>query len=226
MMDQLAKDFLDSFIALEDLFKKSLNSERNLGFTQSVHVLSRTNPLIAQYREDLIQFSQLRNAIVHERVNHSEVIATPHPDIVKKIEKIKKQLIDPKKMSDVSFSKFTSITMDTTVENAVLKMKETGFKVLPVFKDGQCQGLLTAKSILVFVMNHMLEVDKALKNNINHVELENRYLSVSAKDTIAQCINTLTLNHDLVAVLVEDGHRYIGLLTHKDLGRLMALQGE
>lgn len=68
----------------------------NMGFSQMVRKLSNRPDLpIKKYENDLLQISQLRNAIVHEKIGENFVIAEPNQWLVNRIRKIEMDLLQP-----------------------------------------------------------------------------------------------------------------------------------
>ena len=60
--------------------------DRYVGFAQLVRRLARTDATIAQFADELLEYGDLRNAIVHDAVEPGRIIAEPHPDVVERME--------------------------------------------------------------------------------------------------------------------------------------------
>lgn len=71
-----------------------------------VKILRNSNSLVKRYSEDLLEFAELRNAIVHNKVELTHAIAEPHDSIVDKIETIQEELAHPKKLFPYSTRKY------------------------------------------------------------------------------------------------------------------------
>ena len=66
--------FLNSFSEIENYLQRYTNTFKHESFTNLVNKASRTNSIVKQYKADLLELKDLRNAIVHERYN-GQVIA-------------------------------------------------------------------------------------------------------------------------------------------------------
>src|SRR5699024_11877381 len=53
---------------------------------------------LKRYRDDLLEFAELRNAIVHNRIDTDYAIAEPHLSVVESIEAIEQEITEPKKV--------------------------------------------------------------------------------------------------------------------------------
>lgn len=95
--------FLSTFNELEKHFKNKLFRGSWKSFKQMLKEGSRNNPIIWQFKEELFEFTDLRNAIVHNRNHDYQVIAEPHDFVAKRFTFISNQIMNPKKVD--SFSK-------------------------------------------------------------------------------------------------------------------------
>ncbi len=90
-MGERADAFLSSFNRIEKWLNDQLDNPQNMGFNQMVRRLSNREELpVKTYENDLLQISQLRNAIVHEQIDDDFVIAEPNQWILDRIKKLKR----------------------------------------------------------------------------------------------------------------------------------------
>ena len=87
--------FLSTFNELEKHFKNTFFRGSWKSFKQMLKEGSRFNPIIKQFKEELFEFTDLRNAIVHNRSNDYKVIAEPHDFIVRQFVDIKNKIVNP-----------------------------------------------------------------------------------------------------------------------------------
>ena len=59
---------------------------------------SKKNAVVKRYENDLREFADLRNAIVHNSTNPAFTIAEPHDSTVEKIKMIEEEIIHPRKV--------------------------------------------------------------------------------------------------------------------------------
>ena len=100
-----ADTFLASFNRIEKWLRAKLDSPSSMGFSQMVRLVSKKGHVsVKKYEEDLYQFAQLRNAIVHDKVLPEFVIAEPNDWAVLRIQEIEQALLKPKTIGQL-FSK-------------------------------------------------------------------------------------------------------------------------
>lgn len=78
-----ASQFLSMFNQVEDHLRKLHGGERVLGFKVLVRELSKSNSMVLSFKDDLTDFADLRNAIVHRSTD--KPIAEPYPETLDRI---------------------------------------------------------------------------------------------------------------------------------------------
>ena len=97
-MKDNATRFIEAYSIIESHLKDIVNSDTYLKFFQLVNEVSKTNEIIASNKKELIEYSQLRNAIIHQRGSYDEIIAQPVDSVVNNIEYIANALRRDKKI--------------------------------------------------------------------------------------------------------------------------------
>ena len=139
-----SKRFIDTFVHIEMFLKKQLNKQSD-GFTHMIHQSAKTNSTIKHYLLDLIEYAQLRNAIIHNRSENNELIAEPHIDVVEKIEKIYQELINPKTIMDLNLkAAFTSHPDESATKLAKIQEKNN-YSIVPIYEDDKYIGIVHSK---------------------------------------------------------------------------------
>ena len=84
----------DRFIVAYNRIEKVLAEKADVNgyfpFYRLIDKVKITNSVVRKYEDDLREFGDLRNAIVHDRTGIDYVIAEPHDDIVERIELIER----------------------------------------------------------------------------------------------------------------------------------------
>ncbi|WP_253291319.1 hypothetical protein [Virgibacillus proomii] len=70
--------FLTSFNRIEKMLRDLLINKKDASFSKAVKILKNSNALIKEYSDDLLEFAELRNAIVHNKIDMTYAIAEPH----------------------------------------------------------------------------------------------------------------------------------------------------
>ena len=88
--------FLAAFTLIEQTLRRKWGEASGReSVRRMVDVLSKTDPAVRRFKDDLEEFSELRNAIVHERISPEYLIAVPLAPAVERIEAIAKALSEP-----------------------------------------------------------------------------------------------------------------------------------
>ncbi|MGX4670248.1 CBS domain-containing protein [Cerasibacillus sp. JNUCC 74] len=139
--------FLTSFNRIEKMLRDLLINKKDASFSKAVKILKNSNALIKQYSDDLLEFAELRNAIVHNKIDMTYAIAEPHDEIVEKIETIEKELSEPKYVIP-TFQKYVYCFQNTDELSKPLKViHEKKLSKFPIYEGKTYQGLLTQKGI-------------------------------------------------------------------------------
>lgn len=151
-----AEEFLVAFISVEKRLRAWLDPDRTMSFSTLVDAAARQRPAVRRYRDDLKEFAQLRNAIVHEP-GGGHPIADPYPESVQALRRIAALLERPPPLLDVAGAgagpggRVETSETDEPVGVAAMRMYAGGFSQLPVYADGRFEGLLTAETVMRWV---------------------------------------------------------------------------
>ncbi|MFV0557143.1 MAG: hypothetical protein ACK5MW_00630 [Enterococcus sp.] len=107
-----------------------------MGFSELVRRASKHQELgVVNVADDLLQMSQLRNAIIHKKISEDFVIAKPNDWALQHIHQIEQQLITPEKV----IPRFQIFRENTTLE-AVLITKQG-------HTDGNLMGIIRPRDL-------------------------------------------------------------------------------
>ncbi|GMA47169.1 CBS domain-containing protein [Tetragenococcus muriaticus] len=147
-MGERADTFLSCFNRIEKWMNDQLGNPQNMGFSQMVRRLSNREELpIKSYENDLLQISQLRNAIVHEQIGEDFVIAEPNQWIVGRIQKIESDLIQPETVIPRFAKNVTGFEQDIPIIELLKIVAARRYSQFPLYKKGDFQGLITLKAL-------------------------------------------------------------------------------
>jgi CBS domain-containing protein len=134
--------FLWAFNELHERLARLAGEDRRTPFVRLVDLLSARDRVVRRYADDLKEFADLRNAIVHERLDE-RVIAEPNDWAVAQIERIRSLVVDPPRVIALFRRRVTSLSAEQSVADAVAAMYEGGFSQVPVYSGRDFAGLLT-----------------------------------------------------------------------------------
>jgi CBS domain-containing protein len=139
--------FLNAFNKIEKQLRRTAHARPWIPFAQLVSRASRDLPEVRRFREDLKEFADLRNAIVHDRM-HDEVIAEPNTWAVERIAMIADLLTAPPSVIPLFAKKVFTVSADYSLADAVKLMKKHEFSKLPVLdRQKGYAGLMTANAV-------------------------------------------------------------------------------
>ncbi|WHX24836.1 CBS domain-containing protein [Virgibacillus halodenitrificans] len=142
-----SEKFLTAFNRIEKELRSMMINKKDLGFSKMVKILRNSNSLVKRYSEDLLEFAELRNAIVHNKVELTHAIAEPHDSIVDKIETIQEELAHPKKVIPLFNKKVHYFDEQDSLADMLHIIHEKGHTKFPVYANQTFMGLLTQKGI-------------------------------------------------------------------------------
>jgi predicted transcriptional regulator len=142
-----AERFLNAYSAIEHEMERILNLKEHRRFFELVDKSARVNPVIERYRFDLKEYSELRNAIVHDR-SGGEIIAVPTKETVEHIERIAGLLLEPPRVAPLFLKEVLRLSADYPVARAIREFSRNSYTQAPVYDDGRMIGLLTSNMIV------------------------------------------------------------------------------
>ncbi|MBE7075423.1 MAG: hypothetical protein E7376_05545 [Clostridiales bacterium] len=205
-----AKRFIDAFNQIDYALRTQHNFKRSMGFSDMIRRAVSINHIVRKYEDDLITYSRLRNAIVHNS-NPDELIAEPHADIVEKIENLAHLITTPPRAVDVLEEKevFT-VNYNVSIKNVIMKISSTKYSNIPVYKNGELIGVANGQKILNvlgtkmaegnncedYVNNHTIEEIATMPNEIKY------YTVMHANVTVDQVLFEFLANRKLLAIIL------------------------
>jgi predicted transcriptional regulator len=229
-MGEAADIFLSSFNRIEKWLKNELNNPKNMGFSQMVRKLSARQDLpVQKYENDLLQISQLRNAIVHEKIGENFVIAEPNQWLINRIRKIEMELLEPELVLPRFAKHVTGFEEDIAIKELLEIIAKKRFSQFPLYKQGEFQGLITLRALGYWFAKESLKGEINLENRqakelIIHDGKKTNYAFVSRYTPI---IEIESLFHDqgtLDAILItKEGNpngNLLGIIRPRDIFKL------
>lgn len=145
-MSASSEQFIDAYARCEKYLRRVVGADRGVPFGHLVREAARRDRAVRRFRDDLLEYAELRNAIVHQRVD-GQPIADPHPKVAAHFEHIADLLDRPPRIADRFLRHVASIEPATSLTDALAKMRSGDYSVLPVYERGRFIGLLTASGI-------------------------------------------------------------------------------
>ncbi len=140
--------FIEAYNKIEIEMERRMTIDRRIGFSERVRRLAGHDPFFKRYRRVLEEFADLRNAIIHERID-GEVIAEPHEKVVEQFEHIAQLLTQPTLVKEKYLCKVDVCFSDEKVWDIAQRMVSKSYSQLPVYdRSYRFVGMLTTDTML------------------------------------------------------------------------------
>ncbi len=225
-MDNASK-FLEAFVSIEQSMRDILKPSRNMKFYQLVNLCSKSNPIIRSKQMDLMEYADLRNAIVHQRGNQQEIIAQPVDSVVNDIMAIAQALKKDEQIGMHLHKKVVVCHPNDLILDTYYLMQKLGTSKLPIYDEDKFIGLITYKEIANWAIN---QPSLQYISEIIEECADDRVIFMDRKRDISKIIlefeNSLKKGiYVLVVIITETGmkdQKPLGIFTVYDLPELMS----
>ncbi|MHA6260908.1 CBS domain-containing protein [Sporosarcina sp. CAU 1771] len=147
----------DRFIMAYNRIEKSMDKESGLTgympFYRLIDKVKKNNAIVRKFEDDLREFADLRNAIVHNRTGVDYAIAEPHDNVVELIEYIDRKLSEPVTVGVLFQRKVHTLKVSDTLERGLELIRKKRFNKIPIYDNGKFIGLITAAGITFWLAN-------------------------------------------------------------------------
>ncbi len=225
--------FLVIFSAIESWLRQQAGADHSVSFSRLIGRVAEKNRAVARYCDDLKEFADLRNAIVHER-SDGHVIAEPNDRAVADFERVRAVLLNPPEVIPKFQKAVQSRATTDSVGDAVTVMRDGSFSQLPILSNGKVVALLTAETVVRWLASERsnelvnpweTKIDQVLP----HTEDKDHYCWLSRRatllDALAKFEDFAAQGKDLDAILIsQDGkpeQQLLGILTLYDLPSIL-----
>ncbi len=146
-MNHNSTRFLNAYAAIEHEMKRILGMKEHCRFYRLVCLASRVSPVIKRYQFDLCKYSDLRNAIVHDRAE-GQIIAEPNEHAVENIERIAGFLLAPPKAIPLFQKPVLTFGANVLLIEVMAQLSKHAYSQAPVKERGAITGLITSQLIV------------------------------------------------------------------------------
>lgn len=229
-----AERFLAAYSGIERKLRELGGADRNASFYALVDRAAERSRAVHQFRIDLKEYADLRNAIVHER-SDGHAIADPYEGTVGAIEEIRKMIEDPPRVLQVLHVSVQTCHGDDPVGSAARQMYDGDFSQLPVYEDGSFVALLTAETVARWLAACLesgigLVEEAPVREVLGYAEDPDNHQLLSREATVFDALRLFDeyseRGKSLDAIVVTQAGRRdakpLGIVTIYDIPRLLA----
>lgn len=178
--------FLSTFNELEKHFKNEFFRGQWKSFKQMLKEGSRFNPIIRKFKEELFEFTDLRNAIVHNRNHQYQVIAEPHTVVVEQFLKISETIINPIKV-DKFCKKVQTCLINDPIAKPIALINQYKISQIPILdKQGHVYEILNATNVAYWIAsrNYKFNENDTIQSLLDLKEVKRNYQIISKGESV------------------------------------------
>lgn len=217
----LADRFLDAYARAETALNRKWGGEEYISFVSLVTHASTRDRFVRAHAQELKEYAQLRNAIVHQRDGKDEIIATPTQQVTQDFERICQQLEADRYILSYASKPVQLATPAQTIQEAFALMTQAKSMKLPAYTNDGFAGLITMQDLCEALLQghpHTTHLQELLQE-----EMKDRVTFLAKDARIEQAHNVFAKAG--VILITEHGKPHqkpIGIVTSNDYQRLLA----
>lgn len=223
-----AERFLNAYAKIENCMYGIIHETKYVPFSQMIARAARENYIISERQNDLRQYHELRNAIVHSRGKEEEIIAEPCDSVTEDIERIAELLDKKEDVLSLSSHPVKTVRKDDTIVYAYEMMKKMKTSKIPVYEDTGYAGLVTLEEVAEWAM-HEHDPNETVQSILT--ERKNERVLFIRKDAPVETVirgfeSSLQHGVTLLAVLITSHglkrEKPEGIITVADLAKVLS----
>lgn len=228
-MSDNAELFLGIFNEVEKFLTNNFNNGKHASFRYLLIKASRSHPIIKKYRNDLITYGDLRNAIMHNFNKDGEAIAIPRDKIVKHFTEIWEQISNPQKVN-MFFKKVYTCNINDTLEMALDLIHEHKILQLPIIENNLIIDVLNSLQIVEWLSGIkevkpsetiISEILNSSTNRQNFAIIPENYTVFQAAELYKESFRRFPKNRYYDALLItksgKENQPLLGIIVLKDI---------
>jgi len=139
--------FEAAYNKIDALLRKKVGGGRYLPFSSVVNEAAEKDATVRANRDDLLEYGDLRNAIVHDRGKAPTLLADPRDDVVARIEEIWSRLSRPQTLRSLArLVPLRIFSASMLLQEPLSYMRENDFSQAIAFRNGK-HVILSAEGI-------------------------------------------------------------------------------
>ena len=203
-----ASRFVHAFNQIEQHLRGITRKDASCRFHDLVALASAVNATAGRYRDELIQFRQLRNVIVHEQGTASIYIADPREIACSRIEELRDKILCPKSLRGISpYAVLRIFSADDPLPAALAYMKEKEFSQVITLTDGY-HGILSTEGVTHWLESNenMVRLSEIAVGSVGRCEPSDTCKYLRADNTVDEAYKIFTedLGKRVFSVLVTE----------------------
>lgn len=221
-----AERFLNAYAIIEHALTCIVQDTRYVPYQQLLFKAQKHSWIVAKHLQELREYGELRNALVHLRDGKNEVIAEPTDTVTEDIEHLASLFTLDDTLLHYVTTPVKTLRMDDSILYAYSLMKKMDTSKLPVYEHGFFRGVLRVEAVCEWAVTHS---DKKKVGDILEEDTGKyvRFLPETAtiQDVMSAYDKALHKGIQILSILVSPHGRTdelpSGILTAKDLPHVL-----
>lgn len=226
--------FVNAFVDIEKYLRSKCGLDRWTPFSNLIRDASEKMAEVRSYQDDLKEYGELRNAIVHGHRDEDNIIAEPNTAAVEDIEKIRDLIKKPPVIFPLFGRTVLTHDINDSIGMAVKEMTGNNFSQIPITSNGKFKALLTTDTISRWLGANEADDIISLKDTtidcvLKNTEDPNNFHFVSKNTTLFKVLELfdeyIERGKRLEALLITErgnqNDKIIGIITVSDLPKLL-----
>lgn len=178
-------EFISIFNKLEKFFKDQVEDDARKPFYSLIGTLKHSNSNVRYYYVKLKEYADLRNAIIHERID-GRVIAEPNEYAIKELQMIYEKITTSPKVIEICAHSVKTLSIKDNLSCALNLMNKHGFSQVPIYDDNVFKGMLNSIAISCWMSGVMqdgvIDISKVMIKEVLSYTRKSRVTLFKAKD--------------------------------------------
>lgn len=143
-----SEEFVDIYNEVDNWLTRTGKYDKYVSYSKKIKNLSPKDTRIRLFREDLLSYGELRNAIVHNSLKRNEIIAEPHERVVTRYKYILEELKHPEKVYPKFKEDISMLSPSSFINALLLQMKKSSFIQVPIFDRGAIIDIVNCQTVV------------------------------------------------------------------------------
>jgi len=221
--------FIQLYNELDHWLKKIAKRRGSVPFWKRIREAAKYEPALNRYLDDLLEFHELRNAIIHHRSYPAELLAMPTEETVERMQVILEKLLRPQLVGN-AFKSDVHVFGPATLLTEVLKyMRHNGYSQVVSRLDGKLK-LTTSSGITRWLAAQAeagcIDIEEVTLGDILPHDRSGAFELIAAHETVETALATFQKSLHaskprLFALIItkngEPQEAPLGIITPRDL---------
>lgn len=228
--------FLNAFASLERHLRKTYGSGKGHDDIPMLLARAQGSGAMRGYAEDLRAFTQLRNVLVHERIENRFLLTTDEA-VTRHLEHIVQHLTRPPEIGFFQ-GEVTTTTAEAHIGEALTVMSSLDLSQLPVYRNGVFISVLTSDTIARWlganVKDELADLTVPVSEVLKYQESVEKHAFIARNASVFEVLDAFERytrqGERLSALLItqrgRETEKLLGIITVYDLPRALQAVGQ